>query len=269
MRNIVYAGKIKHRDKIYDGIHEPIVSEELFNIAQSLHKKRVKKYKLYRHHLFGGLIFCDECSYQMTSTFTNKHRNGDMTRYFYYRCLSTYKKDWQSCSIKQVGANRLENFIIENLERVVQDNQYLESYVFKLNYDLKEARLKLTRKKRKGGSDAPHRMGFELSNPEIEYTVEGIKSTLKKTLEAIKHGTGSDKNLNLKITIEQIRLLKDQIQITFFYRNDGWQKTTPTPHLNPSEEIRAGGQSLKTSNTAKTDDTKPLLTKNDLTPRKS
>ena len=65
---------------------------------------------------------------------------------------------------------------------------------------------------------------------------------IKKTLEAIKHGTGSDKNLNLKNTIEQIRLLKDQIQITFFYKDHSWHQATPTPHLTLSEEIRVGGQ---------------------------
>ena len=108
LRNIIYAGKIKHRDEIYDGLHEPIISEKIFDLAQSLHKEKVKKYKLYRHHIFGGLTICDECERYMTPSFINKHIKKKLKRYFYYRCTSTFKKEWKSCSIRQVNADKLK-----------------------------------------------------------------------------------------------------------------------------------------------------------------
>ena len=60
-----------------------------------------------------------------------------MKRYFYYRCITTFKKDWASCSIKQVNADKLEKFVIENLERALSDELYLENFVLRLNHDAK------------------------------------------------------------------------------------------------------------------------------------
>ncbi len=134
LRSITYTGKIKYAGKIYQGIHQPIISENLFELAQKTHKKRIRKYRVYRDFLFGGLVNCAECGYKMSACFTNKHRNGRLKRYYYYRCNSTKKKGWQVCSIKQVSAERLERYILENLERISVDKNYIENLVFKLNH---------------------------------------------------------------------------------------------------------------------------------------
>ena len=47
--------------------------------------------------------------------------------------MKTFKKDWNSCDIRQVSANRLEDFIFENLERISVDRHYIDSLIFKLN----------------------------------------------------------------------------------------------------------------------------------------
>jgi len=61
LRNVVYAGKIKYNDEIYNGEHEPIISEEIFALAQKIHKNKMKKFRVYKNFLFGGLIKCEEC----------------------------------------------------------------------------------------------------------------------------------------------------------------------------------------------------------------
>ena len=137
VRNVIYAGKIKHNSEIYQGIHEPIISETISDLTQGIHKKRVRKHKLYHNHRLGGLVECQCCSYGMTPHFINKYSKGKMKRYFYYRCITTFKKDWASCSIKQVNANKLEKFVIENLERALSDELYLENFVLRLNHDAK------------------------------------------------------------------------------------------------------------------------------------
>ena len=45
------------------------------------------------------------------------------------------KQDWQACSAKQVTAERLEDFCLENLERISVDKNYIENLVFRLNND--------------------------------------------------------------------------------------------------------------------------------------
>ena len=71
----------------------------------------------------------------MTSCFTNKYIGGKLNRYYYYRCTATMKQDWQACSVKQVSAERIENFCLENLERISVDKNYIENLVFRLNND--------------------------------------------------------------------------------------------------------------------------------------
>ncbi|MEP2990350.1 MAG: recombinase family protein [Parasphingorhabdus sp.] len=36
LQNPIYAGKVKHKDKIYDGEHVPIITNELFDLVQSI-----------------------------------------------------------------------------------------------------------------------------------------------------------------------------------------------------------------------------------------
>jgi len=134
LRNITYTGKIKYAGQIYQEIHQPIISKELFELAQKIHKKRVRKFRIYKNFLFAGLINCKECGYKMSPCFTNKYKDGKLKRYYYYRCTSTNKKNWQACSIKEVSAERLENYVLENLERISIDRNYIENLVFKLNH---------------------------------------------------------------------------------------------------------------------------------------
>ncbi len=133
LRNITYTGKIKYANKIYQGIHQPIISEEIFNIAQKIHKKRIRKFRVYKNFLFGGLVNCKNCGYKMSPCFTNKWKQRKLKRYYYYRCTCVNKKGWQACSVKNVSANRLEKYILENLERISLDKNYIENFVFLLN----------------------------------------------------------------------------------------------------------------------------------------
>jgi len=154
LRNVVYIGKIKHRGEIYNGIHEPIISEEIFGLAQKIHKEKLKNFRVYKNFLFGGLVNCEECGSKMTSCFTNKKDNGKLKRYYYYRCTSTLQQDWQACSVKQVSAERLENYALENLERISLDKNYLENLVFKFNHS-SNPELK--------NSVIPRQVGYELT----------------------------------------------------------------------------------------------------------
>ncbi len=133
LRNTVYTGKIRYDGKLYQGIHKPIITEDLFNLAQQIHKNQEKKLRVYKDFLFGGLINCKECGSKMTPCYTNKRWKGKLNRFYYYRCTSTFKREWNSCRTKQVNASRLEGYILENLERIAMDRNYIENLVFRLN----------------------------------------------------------------------------------------------------------------------------------------
>ena len=211
LRNIVYTGKVKYAGKIYQGIHKSIISEKVFELAQKIHKKKKRKFRVYKDFLFGGLINCAECGSKMTSCFTNKKSKGKVKRYYYYRCTSTLTKDWQACSTKQVSTTRLERYILENLERISMDKNYVENLVFKLNHSLNSSKPCLK------NSGLPHRDGYELTKVCSKFSSETILFTLQSLLSALKKRRGVERNLLVKRFIKDIIYSKENIKITLFY----------------------------------------------------
>jgi len=214
LRNITYTGKVNYAGQIYQGIHQPIVSEELFELAQKAHKRRIRKFRVYRHFLLGGLIRCKECGYQMSACFTNKHKEGKLKRYYYYRCGSVNKKGWQACSIKEVSADRLEKYILENLERISLDKNYIENLVFKLNHSLKSSNPDLK------NSTPPVGDGLEPSqvcSKFSKFSVETIASILKSFLLFLSQRRRVERNLLVKKFIKGIIYSQENIEIALFY----------------------------------------------------
>ena len=202
LRNVVYAGKIKHRGEIYDGTHEPLVSDDMFALAQTFHKTKTKKFRVYKNFLFGGLIHCQACGSQMTPCFTNKRSGDKVKRYFYYRCTKTMKHGWNSCSVKQVSADRLENFCMENLERLSTDKGYAENLAFRLNNDVSI---------RPGVGYAP----TEVCSSTSQISAENIAETLKFFVATLKSTKGVERNLLAKRCLAKINYAPDRIKLSF------------------------------------------------------
>jgi site-specific DNA recombinase len=204
LRNPIYTGKIRYDSKLLKGNQEPIISEEIFNIVQSIHRKRIKKMHLHKNHPFAGLIKCKECDSFMTPCHTNKKRNGKTKRYYYYRCTSTFKKDWNNCKTKQVSAKRLEDYIFDNLKRISRDKHYIDSLIFRLNHDLS------------GG-----RTGFEPSQTTSDspiFSPEIFIQTLQNFTDILPEKKGIEKSLWVKKFIKRIDYSRDEIALFLCYK---------------------------------------------------
>ncbi|MBU4293690.1 MAG: zinc ribbon domain-containing protein, partial [Actinobacteria bacterium] len=164
-----------------------------------------------------GLIRCKECNSFMTQSHTNKKQKGKTKRYHYYRCTSTLKKDWSYCSTKQVSTNRLDNYIFQNLERISRDKQYIDSLVFKLNYSASD--------NCSGLEPSQICPGNAKISPEI------FMHTLQQFIKILSKKNGIDKSLWVKEFIKKIEYSKEEIAITFYYRE------------NPEEKIFSGNAS--------------------------
>ena len=204
LRNIVYTGKLKYAGKIYQGIHQPIISEELFNLAQETHKEKVKTLRVYKNFLLSGLVTCNNCCSVMTPCYTNKRKEEKLTRYYYYRCTKTFKMDWDSCSVRQVNANRLENFIFDNLDRISNDKIYLENLIFRLNND----------------PESGYRFGHELTQECSPLSSQTLQNILKIFLKSLAQQKGIERNLLIKKFIKDILYSKEQMQINLYYAED-------------------------------------------------
>ncbi len=213
LRNIIYIGKIKYAGKVYQGNHQRIISDDVFNLAQEIHKKKIRNLRVYKDYSLAGLLNCKSCNSVMTPCHTNKKRHNRLHRYYYYRCTKTFKKDWNSCDIRQVSADRLEDFICENLKRISGDRHYIDSLIFKLN-----------------NSQAGDRIGLELSQSYSEspkISAEIFEQTLRLFLKGLFERKGIEKNLWAKKFIKSIVYCKEEIAVSFYYKS-GSEEVKPS-----------------------------------------
>ena len=68
LRNVVYKGMILHKGNTYQGLHEPIVSPEMFEEAQDLHKQRVYG-RVVHNYIITRVVSCKSWGYVMSEVF--------------------------------------------------------------------------------------------------------------------------------------------------------------------------------------------------------
>ncbi|HZG16912.1 MAG TPA: recombinase family protein [Candidatus Bathyarchaeia archaeon] len=107
------GGKVKPEDEwvIIDGVYEPIVSKETFEMAQSIMQTRLLKHprELASDYIFTGLIFCSKCGRKMVGK-THKYRDK---RNKYYLCKNA---KFSKCDANMVREEKLELTFLEFIE---------------------------------------------------------------------------------------------------------------------------------------------------------
>ena len=196
LRNPVYAGKVRWNDLTLPGEHKPIVSDELFDHAQTLMKKRVRKKRVYKEFLLSGLVKCSACGFTMTNSFTNKKSS----RYYYYRCTSNIK-GIGDCPVKQVNAQKLESFMIDHLLRVSKDIDYLESISLKQLLEL------------------PDHIGFELAMESSKILATRVQQVLMDSLKKIQRGSQVEKCLHFRELLREIKFSHETMELYVVLRD--------------------------------------------------
>ena len=163
LKNPVYCGKIAYgrrkMEKIHgtrndyhlveqdnyllvDGLHEPIISEELWQsaqvklLAQSKKYERVNNGKDTKIHLLSGIVKCPICGAGMYGNKSIKHKK-DGTKYkdfFYYGCKHRkmdrgYKYDYK----KQINEELLDNSVSEIIIKLVSNPKFAAMMQDKIN----------------------------------------------------------------------------------------------------------------------------------------
>ncbi|MFH1415867.1 MAG: recombinase family protein [Elusimicrobiota bacterium] len=199
LRNPIYTGRTRYGEKSYQGIHEAIISDDMFELARNYHKKRFLPNKPFRDYAFAGIVKCGECSSHMTPTYAYKDKKGVRKRYNYYRCTKTYHQDWYSCSVRQINSARLEKYVFENLERISNDMAYIDNLIFRLNHTLQP----------------PYREGFEQTAENFPFSANFFRNRLKTILKENSVLEGVERNIFLRKEIQDIIYSKEKIVINF------------------------------------------------------
>jgi hypothetical protein len=120
LRNRLYVGEIACLGEFVVAEHPALITREVFDQAQRLMKPR--------HHqpgvliqnpdyLVRGTLRCGACQGLMTSASTR--RDGRVFRY--YRCTTRDKWGKKVCSMKQLPAEAIETFVVEQLKEAFKN----------------------------------------------------------------------------------------------------------------------------------------------------
>jgi len=126
LNNRTYIGKVKYAGAIYDGLHEAIVSPEVFAKAQNLlvensvHRSRpgnTQDASLLRH-----ILWCAHCKTRMMPTYSSKKH----FKYRYYVCHNANINGHEVCPVKSVNAEAMEKAVLEKVSWILRNTPTLQ-----------------------------------------------------------------------------------------------------------------------------------------------
>ncbi|MFT9057726.1 MAG: recombinase zinc beta ribbon domain-containing protein, partial [Ethanoligenens sp.] len=133
---------------IYDGVHEAIVSEEDWLLAQQKRRdsgvKFEKTHSLEHENILSGILKCPICGSSMYGNVNRKRKkDGTMYKdYFYYSCKHRRIMDGHSCSYsKQWGQEKVNAAVAEVIRKLVQNSKFEDAIRAKIGSRIDTAEL--------------------------------------------------------------------------------------------------------------------------------
>ncbi len=119
--NRIYVGDIVHRDKVWPGLHPPIISRETFEAAQQLIARHVKGERsppdAHQRSLLAGLV-ADERGEPLLATHASKAAAGGKRRYRYYVTKALLQGTGRGMRIPALD---LEHLVMARLAEMLAD----------------------------------------------------------------------------------------------------------------------------------------------------
>lgn len=118
LNNPLYIGKVPHKDKLYDGEHDAIITQKLWDSTQRLLKANSKTAPGSRRNAtaspFKGLLTCGYCGGSFGLTYTGRKNR----RYMYYLCMADHARTEQQCPLHRFAAGNLDKIILQQLAHI-------------------------------------------------------------------------------------------------------------------------------------------------------
>ena len=122
LKNPIYIGKIRHKEAVYAGEHEPIINTETWEKVQSLfkiyYKQRPTMKAIQTPFILKGLIFdCDGRA--MTPSVSQKKKIGKYYRY--YVSTRAIKEGYAAAPVKPLNAQEIEGIVIAQARKMIAE----------------------------------------------------------------------------------------------------------------------------------------------------
>lgn len=124
LKNPIYAGWVKFHNSLHEGIHEPIISQELWAIVQErLNANTKAAAKIVDHeYLLAAVLRCPECNSTMVPSHAkNRRKNGTFRLNHYYICSAYLNKGRTVCRPNNIRADGVEEEVFIWLDDILNN----------------------------------------------------------------------------------------------------------------------------------------------------
>ena len=126
--------------EIYDGIHEAIISEDLWKAAQVKRDitgfKQLKTHDLEHEHILSSIIKCPICGAGMYGNVNRKKKsNGEYYKeYYYYACKHRTMVTGHPCNYnKQWSEDKIDNAVVDTIKTIIANPRFENAIKSKIN----------------------------------------------------------------------------------------------------------------------------------------
>lgn len=159
LKNPFYIGKVSYHGELYPGEQERIISDEIFQKAQTILADNRRERRIAgttkNIGLLSSLLRCKVCNCSMYYAYSMKGKY----KYHYYLCMNAQKRGYKNCPTRLVNAQAIENKLLECVSKIVPDTKLqgdswnaltlqdqiklFKSVVKQVNYDSREGILEI------------------------------------------------------------------------------------------------------------------------------
>lgn len=122
LERIVYTGKVKYLNEVYEGNHEAIISEKTYNQVQDMKKSRNNKAKSDAVYMLTGVLQCGCCGYKAQGTVSSSRYKDKVYTRRYYKCNTNKRNNVlgrnERCELKSIRKETLEKEVIDQLKNI-------------------------------------------------------------------------------------------------------------------------------------------------------
>ena len=228
---------------VYDGIHEAIVSEEIWQLAQKKRSitgvKSEKIYNLDHENILSGILRCPVCGAGMYGN-VNRKKKKDGTfykDYYYYACKHRTTVNGHKCGYKRQWKQEMVDAAVEEVIRnLVTKPKFEQSIRQKISaeIDTKELETELTQlnKQLRQLNGAKDRLGQQMDNLDItdshyDRKYQDMELRLYKLydeVEAVEQQI--DEVENRILNVRQERISENNIYQFLLYFNEFYDRFT-------------------------------------------
>jgi site-specific DNA recombinase len=134
LRNPIYIGKVRHKEELYEGLHDAIIDNATWQLVQAQlvdhGGKKIRSVRRSAKRLLDGVLF-DSKGRAMRTTYACKsvRREGTIRtkRYWYYTTAVSGSED--STGVERLPAEQIERVVLNGLKERLADRSWLADQI--------------------------------------------------------------------------------------------------------------------------------------------